>query len=867
MTEKLLLIDGSSLLFRGFYALPILQDSEGNYTNGVLGMATMLTNFIEHTQPTKICVAFDKSRTTFRTEMFADYKATRGATPDELKGQFALSMQMLDAMNIYHLELDGFEADDIIGTFSVMASQSNIKTLVLTGDKDQLQLIDENVNVVLTKKGITDTIKYDIEAMNERYGLTPAEFVELKALMGDKSDNIPGVKGIGEKTALKLLHEYKTLDNIYANIDSVTPAGVQKKLIVDKELAFLSKELSKIKCDLEDLKLEDCKFDGFDIMSLREFYKKHDFRRLLASLPEMTEVVIDEGFTLQEEILDLSYEAPKFELVTITTSWENLIAELGDKTEVYCYIDYLKTTPAFIGISNGEKNFKFNFSNIEAGRDFFENENIKKNFWASKEAIRLFSEYGIDLQGINSDISLMAYLLNPIAKDYDILEIISGYSLGDLEEGTAEKAYALSLVKEHLLSSLASEGLLDIYTDIEFPLTFILAKMEIEGISVDDAALREIDAKLQAREDILSSEILELTGEKFNINSPKQLGDILFNKLGLPATKKTKTGYSTNSDVLEDLKDKHPVIDRILEYRSIAKLRSTYALGLQGIINSDGKIHTTFNQKVTATGRLSSTEPNLQNIPVREELGRELRRAFVAPAGSLLLAADYSQVELRVLAHISNDSLMISAFNQNLDIHSATASEVFAMPIDEVTGEYRTRAKAVNFGIVYGISSFGLAKDLGIGRAEAKDYIEMYLERYEGVNQYMKTIVEQAKEDGYVSTLLGRKRVLKDINSRNFNIRSFNERMALNSPIQGTAADIIKLAMLRVDDALKEKGLQSKMLLQVHDELILEVPESEIDEVVTLMKEEMAGAYNLAVPLVVDVKYGANWFAMKKVVD
>ena len=851
--------------------MPLLTNAAGEYTNAVYGFATMFNRILEKERPDMAAVCFDKSRVTFRTEIYADYKGQRAETPGELSPQFELCKRLLEAMGVVWEEVAGYEADDIIGTLAKKAAAAGCDVLILTGDRDSYQLIDDNIRVIMTKKGITVTELWDKAALWEHYGLSPAGMIDLKALMGDASDNIPGVAGIGEKTALKLLAEYDNLDNVLANIENISAKGLRAKLENGRESALLSRTLAVI----------DCNMPGFDDLGkyayanlplaanrpLIDFYRKHGFTSLLKPLEKAAVQAGRAGNAITaEDLTPDTVEIPEYR----TGGADEAAAAFAGAAGLFinAYADKValadEQAPQDIWVLNKE--------------DLLNN----TEFWCGKKL--LADDFkplltGLLLKGGDTaireyeDLALAAYLLNPAANDYKALTLAAVYLDKDkpLEKARADAdlaALGLSYLPELfacVFERLEAEKLTSLYRDMELPLLDVLAKMEAAGIRADSATLLELNAEFSAIENACAERIYKLAGHSFNINSPKQLGEVLFNEMALPPVKKTKTGFSTGVEVLEQLAPKYEIAGVVLDYRAAAKLRSTYAEGLQGLICADGRIHTTFNQTVTATGRLSSTEPNLQNIPVRTEMGRKLRRAFHAAEGQLLLAADYSQIELRVLAHISGDEVLRQSFYNNEDIHARTAAEVLGIGIDEVTAEQRRSAKAVNFGIVYGISDFGLAKDLGISRAEAKDYIETYLGRYEGVSRYMQEVVEEGRQLGYVQTLLGRKRWLPDLRSRNFNLRSLAERTALNTPIQGTAADIIKLAMLRADNMIKERGLKSKMLLQVHDELIFDVPPAELSDMQVLIKEAMEGAFALAVPLVVDMKTGENWYDMQKV--
>ena len=892
MREKFLIIDGSSLIHRAFYAWPLLTNKNGEYTNAVYGLAIMMNKVLETENSGKVAICFDKSRVTFRTEIFGDYKGGRHATPEELKPQFALAKTLMEKMDITWEEIENYEADDIIGTLARLGSVED-EVLILTGDRDSLQLIDDHTKVMLTKKGITNTEIWDRERLMEHYGLPPEKMIDLKSLMGDSSDNIPGIAGVGEKTALKLLNEFGDLDNILANAENIKANGLRNKVINGKESALMSRKLAIIDRYMEEkfpelADLQRYKYASVPLQENRklvDFYKEMNFVSLLKAVPKaaakpaLKSAAKESGEKQGEQAADFSgglfAAAVSVPVANTDVDLRAMAADLKQRGSFAVYLQGNSLAMQYEKAGADEVvviDFTAVIENNEL-RQVFADENIKKLTCGGKGlAVRLGMK-GAVCRGISDDVELMAYLADPVAGSYEPYVLAAKYLNGDVinpKEYTEQElaALAVSLLPRlavELRQRLAKLALDKLYTDMEMPLSFVLAEMELNGIHVDKRVLQDIDVELSALEAELTGKIYDLVGRSFNINSPKQLGEVLFVELGIPPIKKTKTGFSTNQEVLEQLKGEYAIADLVLQYRSVSKLRSTYAVGLQDLIGEDEKIHTTFNQTVTATGRLSSTDPNLQNIPVRDEMGRKLRRAFRAENGNLLVSADYSQIELRVLAHIAGDAVLQKSFIENEDIHARTAAEVFGVNINEVTREQRRRAKAVNFGIVYGISEYGLARDLGITRAEGKEYIEKYLAGYDGVRAYMKDIVEQGKANGYVETLLGRKRWLPDLNNRNYNLRSFAERTALNTPIQGTAADIMKIAMLRVADRLKAENLQAKMLLQVHDELILEVAPAEKAAAVKILREEMENAFPLAVPMTVDVKCGTDWYNMEKI--
>lgn len=882
MRDKFLIIDGSSLIHRAFYAWPLLTNKKGEFTNAVYGLAIMMNKVLEQIKPVKVGICFDKSRITFRTAIYGEYKGGRSETPAELKPQFDLAKVLMDKMGITWEETENYEADDIIGTLSRLGSV-DYDVVILTGDRDSFQLIGEHTKVMLTKKGITNTEIWDENALMERYGLTPEKMIDLKSLMGDASDNIPGIAGVGEKTALKLLAEFGDFDNVIANAENIKAKGLRTKVMNGIDSALMSRKLAVIDRHMEEVfpQFADLERYNYNPKPLREnnqltdFYKEMNFVSLLKAVSEPTAPQTEKTSVNNDFSGGLFADSADISITDANIDLNKLAADLNNNNiiTVCLYKKYI----AVKYNKNGKKEIAVISTDMVMGclalRRVFADENIEKLCWQGKALVVELGKYGIAVNGITDDIELMAYLLDPEAGSYEPYVLAEKYSEGDIinEKNYDERQLATLCVdftddlKPILAKHLQDLSMYKLYKEIEMPLSLVLVDMELNGILVDKNVLRETDVELSAMEAELTSKIYDLAGRSFNINSPKQLGEVLFVELGIPPIKKTKTGFSTNQEVMEKLKAEYPIAEYVLRYRTVSKLRSTYAVGLQNLIGTDGKIHTSFNQTVTATGRLSSTEPNLQNIPVRDEMGRKLRRAFKPTEGNVLVSADYSQIELRVLAHIADDKVLQSSFINNEDIHARTAAEVFGVSIDNVTAEQRRRAKAVNFGIVYGISEYGLARDLGITRAEGKEYIEKYLAGYDGVRFYMKNIVEQGKEKGYVETLLGRKRKLPDLNNRNYNLRSFAERTALNTPIQGTAADIMKIAMIKVAERLKKEKLQSKMLLQVHDELILDVPLAEKEQVAALLKEEMEQAFDLAVPMTADVKIGYDWYNMKTV--
>ncbi|HFU3821648.1 TPA: DNA polymerase I [Streptococcus suis] len=875
--NKLLLIDGSSVAFRAFFALyhqiDRFKSPTGLHTNAIYGFHLMLDHMMKRIEPTHILVAFDAGKTTFRTEMFADYKAGRAKTPDEFREQFPFIRQMLDAMGIKHYELNQYEADDIIGTLDKMAERTDIPfdVTIVSGDKDLIQLTDENTVVEISKKGVAEFEEFTPAYLMEKMGITPTQFIDLKALMGDKSDNIPGVTKIGEKTGLKLLTEFGSLEGIYEHIDSMKASKMKENLIADKEQAFLSRTLATIDTQAPiEIGLDDIVYQGPRIEELGQFYDDMGFKQLRAQLGTTN--------TQEEEVLD-------FQIVSEVSS-------AMFKKDQFFYFEILGENyhrEEVVGLAWGDKDGIYvggpELLDSPVLKDFLEHQPIKT--YDFKRGKVLLARKGIDLLPATFDSRLAKYLLSTvddnalttIAHLYGQTSLIpdeaiygKGAKLALPERDVffphlARKVQVLLETEAPMLAKLEENQQSDLLFEMELPLANVLAKMEIAGIKVKVETLKAMQAENEVLIEQLTKEIYELAGQEFNINSPKQLGTILFEDMGLPLeyTKKTKTGYSTAVDVLERLAPIAPVVSKILDYRQITKLQSTYVIGLQDAILEDGKIHTRYVQDLTQTGRLSSTDPNLQNIPVRLEQGRLIRKAFVPSLeNSVLLASDYSQIELRVLAHISQDQHLIEAFQQGADIHTSTAMRVFGIEkAEDVTPNDRRNAKAVNFGVVYGISDFGLSNNLGISRKEAKNYIDTYFERFPGIKNYMETIVREARDKGYVETLYKRRRELPDINSRNFNVRNFAERTAINSPIQGSAADILKVAMINLDKALTEAGLSTRMLLQVHDEIVLEVPMAELETVKAMVKETMESAIQLSVPLIADENEGETWYEAK----
>ena len=847
---KLMILDGNSIVNRAFYGIRLLTAPDGTPTNGVYGFLTILNRLIEQEQPESLCVAFDLKAPTFRHEQYAEYKAGRKPMPEDLAVQIPLLKEVLDALGICRLELEGYEADDIIGTVAANCEKNGDDCIVVTGDKDSFQLISETTTVkhVKSRMGKTETTDYTPEVFREEYGFAPPGIIDLKALMGDSSDNIPGVKGVGEKTAMSLIQTYGTLEKVYENLDSSDiKDSLRGKLLDGRDMARLSFELATIIRNVPiGFDPAACAFSGFGGDS-HEVLKRLGFNTLI----EKWGISPGAGAEKDEK---------KPRMPEIEPSGEEEFSALADRIKALPYVALFVPEGDLdrLSICDGDRVYLLRRMNAAFSYDNFLNmlfsEHIKKVSHNVKDVLRLLLSENLNTDGFLFDTALGAYLLDPTESNYDLRRISAKYAGAE-----ADGAQAVFALYEPMKRQLEQENMTKLFEEIELPLCHVLADMELRGFALDKKALYDFGQILSVRIEQLQAEIWELAGEEFNISSPKQLGEILFEKLALPSGKKTKTGWSTNVDVLEGLKGKHPIIDTVLEYRQLTKLKSTYADGLLKVIAPDGRVRTSFQMTVTATGRLSSTEPNLQNIPVRSELGAQIRKMFVSEPGKVLVDADYSQIELRLLAHISGDKTMINAFQNKEDIHTVTASQVFGVPLDRVTSLQRSHAKAVNFGIVYGISAFSLAQDIGVYQNEAKAYIEAYLSKYSGVRQYMKDVVAKAKEDGYVSTLFGRKRPLPELKSSNFNIRSFGERVALNMPIQGTAADIIKLAMVNAFYRLKAEKLNSKLILQVHDELICECPEAEAERVRQILIEEMENAFRCSVELTVDAHIGKTW--------
>lgn len=873
--KKLMIIDGSSLLFRAFFALPPLKSALGTPTNAVYGFLTMLIKLYEEIHPDYIVVAFDKGRQTFRTEMYSEYKGNRPDAPEDLRPQFSLIQDVLKAMGICVIEEEGFEGDDILGSLSKKFASSELAVQIITGDRDNLQLVSDYSHVFLTKKGISDMLEITLENMQDLYGYGPDKVIQMKALMGDSSDNIPGVPGVGEKTALKLISEYGDLESIYENIDTISGKKLKERLLENKELAFLSRDLATIKTDMDfSYELDDF-VQQFHLSEVKPMFESLGFTKLTPRLAQI--MGTDDGFEDMGGLFAVQEEVSLDELVDETALTESFYE--GKIIAVHVVLSGHAPFRSIVNIylSNGDVVVKTDGSNIDLLTQVLNGAAIVVTTQAKEllevlgtdapADIRLFDDNG---EARIYDVSLMAYLLDPTRTNYGYLYLTERFSVSSIATGSVD-VECVSMVKALLamnnaaLDTIRSNDLWNLYNAIELPLIHTLLVMEKNGIYIDPDKLADTTVRFKTELELVQQEIYKMAGETFNINSPKQLGIILFEKMNLPVIKKTKTGYSTDAEVLDMLRNESPIVEKILQYRTIAKLVSTYLEGLAVLINPNThRIHTTFNQMVTATGRLSSSEPNLQNIPVRTEKGREIRALFYPGEGfDTLVSADYSQIELRILAHLSGDKALIKAFTEGKDIHRFTAAEVLGKAQEDITSEERSHAKAINFGIIYGISDFGLSRDLGITRAEAKNYIDLYFSRYPRVKEYMDNMVKEAHETGKVRTMFGRLRELPDINSRNFNRRSFAERTAMNTPIQGTAADIIKLAMNKVESLLEEKGFTSRLLLQVHDELVLEVINDELEAVKALLKETMECVVDLQVPLIVDVHDAENWALVK----
>ncbi|EOS7933113.1 DNA polymerase I [Enterococcus hirae] len=878
--NKLLLVDGNSVAFRAFFALhnslERFKNRNGLHTNAIYAFNTMFENVMQKEQPTHVLVAFDAGKTTFRTEMYAEYKGGRSKTPGEFKEQMPYIRELLTGLGVQYYELPNYEADDIIGTLAEKVNKEEFDVVVLSGDRDLTQLASNEIKVDITVKGVSDIESYTPEHVAEKYdGLTPNQIIDMKGLAGDASDNIPGVTKIGEKTAIKLLKQYGSVEGIYEHIDEMKQSKMKENLINDKEQAFLSKQLATINTDAPvEVSIDSLKYEGKNLEKLVPFYKEMEFKQFLAKLD-----LVEEEVELEDILFEVVHE---YHEDMFTTDMALYVEMMGDNYH----------TEDIVGVAWGTKQ-KIYVTNDLA---LFENEDfcawladptrLKKVYDAKRTYVAL-NRYATKTKGIDFDVLLGAYLLDTNEKSTDIEGIAAHYGYHEVQSDEAiygkgakkglpeeeevffahlaRKVSAINVLTPKLSQELTEKNQMALFREMELPLSIILAEMEITGIKVDASRLQEMKIEFSDRLKEIEETIYQEAGESFNLNSPKQLGVILFEKMGLPVIKKTKTGYSTAVDVLEQLREQAPIVDDILTYRQIAKIQSTYVEGLLKVIQSDGKVHTRYVQTLTQTGRLSSVDPNLQNIPIRLDEGRKIRQAFVPREKDwLIYSSDYSQIELRVLAHISNDEHLKAAFLEGQDIHASTAMRVFGIEkAEDVTPNMRRQAKAVNFGIVYGISDYGLSQNLGITRKAAQQYIDTYFEKYPGVKEYMERIVREAKEQGFVETLYHRRRYLPDINSRNYNIRSFAERTAINTPIQGSAADILKIAMIELDKRLKEEKLSATMLLQVHDELVFEVPETELERLDKLVSEVMEHAVSLHVPLITDSSWGKTWYEAK----
>ncbi len=845
----ILVIDGNSILNRAFYGIRPLTTKSGQPTNAIYGFLTMLEKIKSETNPDRVAIAFDLKSPTFRHKAYDGYKANRKGMPDELAVQLEPLKTLLTMLGYTLVTCEGYEADDILGTLSKQADDKGVKCFLATGDRDSLQLVSSNTTVDLaSNKG---NIFYTPEKVKEDYSVTPAQLIDIKAIQGDSSDCIPGVTGIGPKGATDLISRFENLDNIYENIETIDiKPGVRNKLINDKEQAYMSRMLGEIKRDIPI----DTDFDSYkvvipDVDAAIRFMGSLELFKLIdqLGLREMTDKIETESAPKEKETIEVK-EVEDFS---------------GDK---------LYFIPGFdgenISIAFADNGFVGILSDKSKVDNLLSDEKIEKYTFDSKPIFAYADKNGFEVKNLKNDLLLAAYLLQPSASTYELDKLCVAYGLdlpilNNSEKELYASVYKLPELCERIITDINEKGMAHLLEDVEIPLARVLAKMENIGFSVDKEGIKSYGEMLSAQIDNLEQEIYAQAGREFNINSPKQLGVVLFEELGLPAKKKTKSGYSTSADVLESLRYSYPIVEMVLSYRGLAKLKSTYCDGLLKVICDDGRIHSNFNQTETRTGRISSTEPNLQNIPVRTELGREMRKFFTAKEGCVLIDADYSQIELRVLAHLSGDKNMIDAFKNNVDIHSITASQVFNMPIDMVTPQMRSRAKAVNFGIVYGIGAYSLAKDIKVSNKEAANYIKSYLNHYSGIDNYMKNIVEQARETGYAVTMFGRRRYLPELSTGNHMTRAFGERVARNMPIQGTAADIIKIAMVNVDNRIKAEGLSARLILQVHDELIVEAPAAESMRVAMLLQEEMEKAVELKVPLVAEASIGETWYDAK----
>lgn len=882
MEKRLIIIDGNSIINRAFYALPDMSNSEGLKTNAIFGFVRMMFKIIEDYQPTHMSVAFDKKAPTFRHKQYADYKAGRKKMPDELAQQLQPLKDLLDKFNINRLELEGYEADDLIGTVARLGEENDFKVYIVTGDKDAIQLASHKTTTLITKKGVGEVEEYNYDSVLERYEMTPTQFIDLKGLMGDKSDNIPGVPGVGEKTGIKLLKQYSTIENLIEHTDELK-GSIKKKIEENKDLALMSKELATIITNVPiEVKLEDLEYGDYNKDDVVEKFKEFGFTSLITKLLDIEggETTIKEEIDLKIEHLDnvedfiKKAEENKKVIIDVIGKEGNIL----DKRVLYVFLSL-----------DGNEIYYVNEDELPQIKTLLSNPEIKKHGYDLKEDYILLKPYEIELNSMDFDITIAEYLIDSKSStSYECSAIATKYLTRKIKSkedllGKGAKAKKFDEIEFDELSAYIGDILNTVngvypkmeenlketemdglFYHVEMPLVEVLGSMEYIGMKVDKDQLNELKEKFTTIINELENEIFELAGEPFNINSPKQLGVVLFEKLGLPVIKKTKTGYSTNAEVLEKLRDKHEIIDKITEYRQIVKLNSTYVEGLLKIINpKTGRIHSSFNQTITTTGRISSTEPNMQNIPVKTEMGRDIRKVFVADDNCKLVDADYSQVELRVLAHMSGDENMIDAFKHGEDIHSKTASQIFDVDIKDVTSKQRIEAKAINFGIIYGKTDFGLSQDLNIPVATAKAYIDSYFNKYPKIKEFMDEAVESATETGYATTILNRRRYIPEIKASNFIVRNQGKRFAMNAPIQGSAADIIKVAMVNVYNKLKENNMKSRLILQVHDELIVEAVDEELEMAEKIVREEMENAQSMDVKLDVDLNTGDSWYETK----
>lgn len=870
MKEELILIDGNSLLFKAYYATAtmgnLMVNKDGIPTNAVFGFANMLQKILER-NAAYIIVAFDYGKKTFRNDLMDEYKATRKETPDELKCQFAMVREFLEAYSIPYYELEGYEGDDIIGTLSQLAEEAGLTVSIFTGDKDAFQLVSDSTTVYRTVKGVSQLDVYTPQTILEKYHLVPDQIRDFLGLMGDSADNIPGIKGVGEKTALKLLDQYQTIENLKEHSQEIK-GKLGEKIRENIDLGLQSKKIATILRDIPiHLDLEKAHYTGYHYEQLKNFYQKYDMNSLLKkiSVESRPKETTSFAFEIVNQMPEIVQDSSVLGAIYDTNYHKSIV--LG-------YAVYNRDQAYFITFDNAIKDQGF--------LDYLKDDRYHKYSYNIKAQILSAKWNGIDIQGMDFDLQLASYILNPSLKDemkyicdyYDYTSLqyeeeVFGKlakkhipELSLLGKHTVSKAKAIYDLKDTVIEKLKDEGQYDLYQNIELPITYILAKMEYTGAKVDLQVLKDMEKDFETQIKDIEEDIYTLAGETFNIASPKQLGEILFVKLGLPNGKKTKTGYSTSQDILEKIEDLHPIVPLIEKYRMLTKLSSTYVKGLQEQIFPDGKIHTIFNQALTQTGRLSSIEPNLQNIPVRQEEGKMIRKAFI-PSHDYLVTFDYSQIELRILAHLAKVKSLIDAFHENKDIHTHTAALVFKVKDADVTPHMRRQAKAVNFGIIYGMGEFRLSKQIGVSLNEAREFIHRYFEEYPEIKVYMDQVVEDCKKDGYVSTVLNRKRYIPTINDKNFVVREQAKRFAMNSPIQGSGADILKLAMLKVDAVMKEKKLKSEMILQVHDELLFDVYKEELDEMMTIIQDAMESAFQMDVPLKVEGAYASNWYDLK----